>query len=179
VNTSSDQQAYALQRFSRRTAPCQGQRQGAPLDTGPVALRVQSVLLPPLSRFVVSRLQRELGANWAPYALGRLHTRHPLRHATVEHFDSDLTVLFNAVLLHWRPAFRELDGRFDRVYFEELRGFRNAVAHNDVLSTTQAFRFVDTAMRVLHAIGAENAMFLAPLWVQVVRHLGSVDPRLA
>ena len=179
MNTSYDQQLTTYQQFSRCRDSCPGHRRPARLDTRAVAAAVQAAILPPLSRFVVSRLQRELGANWAPYALGKLHTRHTLRNATVEQFSSDLALLLNAVLLHWRPAFRELDRRFDRLHFEELRAFRNAVAHNDVLSPTQAFRFVDTAMRVLHAISAENAMGLAPLWLQVVRHVGTVDPRLA
>lgn len=67
----------------------------------------------------------------------------------------DIQGWLNLMVRQW-DVFRNRLGKAERSYAEELREARNKWAHQEAFTNDEAYRVVDTATRLLEAIGATN-----------------------
>ena len=67
----------------------------------------------------------------------------------------DVAPLLKLMQYMWHDVFRHVLGRNSRAFVTELQDWRNRWAHQDQLSTEDVDRILDSAARLLVAIGAE------------------------
>lgn len=110
----------------------------------------------PLATFVRGQMQHEYGEGWTNCALGALHSATASRHFRPQDLDHDLSAILHTVSNFWQVAFRRASPRFMRTHLEEVREFRNALAHGESLTLADALRAVDTVHRLLALIGESD-----------------------
>ncbi len=66
----------------------------------------------------------------------------------------DAAALLKLMWDHWNSVFRDVLGPAERSFVGELRGHRNRWAHQEAFSGDDAYRALDTAGRLLTAVGA-------------------------
>jgi hypothetical protein len=115
-----------------------------------------SLLRAPLATFVRQQMQQEYGDGWVNCALGALHSATGSRHSRPQDLDHDLSAMLHTVINFWQMAFRRASPRFMRTHLEEVREFRNALAHGEYLTLADALRAVDTVHRLLALIGESD-----------------------
>ncbi len=81
----------------------------------------------------------------------------------------DVHALLGLVWFQWREVFRRVLGNAERAYVSELRDVRNRWAHQQVFSTNDTIRALDTAARLLRAVGAPEADRMDRLHADVQR----------
>jgi hypothetical protein len=123
-----------------------------------VVLEALDLLPGPLSRLVERRMKREYGNQWLEYALGGLQPSRGPRRAEPEDLRTDLSALLQVMSSFWHVAFQRASPRFARTYLEEIRGFRNVVAHGEAVSLPDAFRAADTVHRLLVILDDRNSL---------------------
>jgi Swt1-like HEPN len=69
----------------------------------------------------------------------------------------DLYVLLQTMELNWNSVFGRKLGRFHRSIVNELREHRNQWAYQQTINDEDAYRALDSAERLLGAIGAHEA----------------------
>lgn len=72
----------------------------------------------------------------------------------------DTTALLSVVIGEWQNVFRRNLGSTERSIVGEMREVRNRWAHQEVFSTDDTYRVFDNVHRLLHAIGAKEAVDL-------------------
>ncbi len=108
-------------------------------------------------------IQREMramhGSNWQTVAARTLQDRAVLRGANPDiaaagsiDFQSEVTLL----LSHWEDVFRFKLGNFERNLIHEMNATRNRWAHQEPFSTEDTYRALDSAQRLLAAVGAST-----------------------
>lgn len=68
----------------------------------------------------------------------------------------DVAALLKFMQYMWSEVFRHVLGRSERAFVTELQDWRNKWAHQERLSTEDTDRVLDSAARLLRAIGAES-----------------------
>ncbi len=72
----------------------------------------------------------------------------------------------------WNAVFRHRLGMAERSLVSELREYRNRWAHQDLFSDDDSYRVLDSAQRLLNAIGAkEHAMLIEERKIDVLRNI--------
>lgn len=72
----------------------------------------------------------------------------------------------------WNPVFRYKLGMAERSLVSELREYRNRWAHQDLFSDDDSYRVLDSAQRLLTAVGAmEEATLIEERKVDVLRNI--------
>ena len=92
--------------------------------------------------YIETQLDRNLGSNWQkdlPYHSNNLQ---------------DVPVLFGIFIENWRNIFRKILSDSDRAYISELKEARNKWAHSIPISSDDADRYLDTAIRFSKNINA-------------------------
>ncbi len=92
--------------------------------------------------YIETQLDRNLGSNWQkdlPYHSNNLQ---------------DVHVLFGIFIENWRNIFRKILSDSDRAYISELKEARNKWAHSRPISSDDADRYLDTAIRLSKNINA-------------------------
>src|SRR5579884_2845094 len=105
-----------------------------------------------LTPFVEREMKRVYGKDWhtqaqagLPGIARQVQGQMPLL---------DTSRLLNIVLDHWQPVFKDKLSPFERGVIHELRNARNLWAHEQPISTDDAYRALDNAGRLLQTISA-------------------------
>lgn len=104
-----------------------------------------------LAPFVARECRAQFGDNWTA-DVQRANTRGTGRPRTVN--PTDAQFLLKVMWDEWNTIFAKKLSRNDRSYVSELQSVRNSWAHNDNFSTDDALRALDTAKRLLEAVGS-------------------------
>jgi predicted AAA+ superfamily ATPase len=112
------------------------------------------LLLEGLTPFVEHRLTVTYGENWRVVAAKTLQGTKEW-HASDGHLD--VQALLILMWDGWQEAFRAVLGYAERNIVSELRTVRNKDAHQEVFSTDDAYRALDSIQRLLQAISAPQA----------------------
>jgi hypothetical protein len=113
--------------------------------------RTMTALKEGLEPFVTRELAKAYGPKWWD------HIRPTLKEAGVKLTgpkDLDVQGWMNLMANHWEHAFKALLSSQDRNYLFELRNVRNDWAHQKAFSLPDTQRSLDTALRVMEAVGA-------------------------
>ena len=81
----------------------------------------------------------------------------------------DVAALLKLMWETWNEAFRAILGPAERGFVGELRGCRNAWAHQEPFSGDDAYRALDTANRLLTAVSAPQAAAVEKLKMELLR----------
>lgn len=113
-----------------------------------------------LNRGLLPYVEREMKAvygpaKWEQQAILALGDR-PLLKAG----NWDTTALLSVVIGEWQNVFKRNLGSTERSIVGEMRDVRNKWAHQEVFSTDDTYRVFDNVHRLLHAIGAKEAVDL-------------------
>ena len=81
----------------------------------------------------------------------------------------DVAALLKLMWETWNEAFRAILGPAERGFVGELRGHRNAWAHQEPFSGDDAYRALDTANRLLTAVSAPQAAAVEKLKMELLR----------
>lgn len=98
---------------------------------------VRDGLLPYISR----ELYNKLGSGWQE----RLDPSANLK---------DVSILLGLFMEHWGAVFKQLLSQEDRAYVSELKVARNKWAHSEPITSDDADRYLDTAVRLCRSINA-------------------------
>ena len=101
------------------------------------------------NREIIGRTLEHLHKGLVPYVKRELETKR-VRAA----ISSDPTELLGLMLEHWQNVFSERLGPLERTLVFELKSFRNKWAHMDTLTWDDAERVLDSAARLLDAVGS-------------------------
>lgn len=82
---------------------------------------------------------------------------------------SDAAVLLKLMWDAWNEVFRRTLGQSERTLVSELRGVRNAWAHQEPFSTDDAYRALDSAARLLTAVSASQAEEVEKMKMELLR----------
>lgn len=113
-----------------------------------------------LNRALIPYVEREMksvygAAKWERQALLALGDR-PLLQAG----NWDTTALLSVMIGEWQNVFKRNLGSTERSIVGETREVRNRWAHQEIFSTDDTYRVFDNVHRLLHAIGAKEAVEL-------------------
>ena len=81
----------------------------------------------------------------------------------------DVAALLKLMWETWNDVFRSILGPAERGFVGELRGHRNRWAHQELFSSDDAYRALDTAGRLLAAVSAEQAADVERLKMELLR----------
>lgn len=104
--------------------------------------RAMDLLMEGLTPFVDRHMRARYGEGWRT------------THLETDHLDSQR--LLKLVWDEWREVFSSQLGFVDRSMVSELREWRNKWAHQEAFTTEDAYRALDTASRLLLAVGAPD-----------------------
>lgn len=108
-----------------------------------------------LASFLERELEAELGEDWlAEVSSGLRDYQTPERADGRLHWDTQslLLVMWN----EWNRVFRKTLGHVERSIVSELRDVRNKWAHQERMSTDDAYRALDSMYRLLSAVSAAD-----------------------
>lgn len=108
-----------------------------------------------LAPYVERELEAELGDRWLDEVTGGLRDHQiPGRDGGALRWDSQslLLVMWN----EWNRVFRKTLGHVERSIVSELREVRNSWAHQERISTDDAYRALDSVYRLLSAVSAAD-----------------------
>lgn len=87
--------------------------------------------------------------------------------------EMDAQACLNAIQRRWEQVFKARLGKSERSYVGELQDARVAWAHQKPFTNDEAYRIVDTAMRLLEAVGApEQAQIPRDIAQDLLRQIG-------
>lgn len=113
-----------------------------------------------LSPFVEREMQAAYGESWIEVARGsfREDRGQAIHRGEMIRWDSQalLTVMWD----QWNNVFRQKLGHLERSLVSELREFRNRWAHQQEFSFEDTYRLLDSAERLLAAIGAAESQMV-------------------
>jgi predicted AAA+ superfamily ATPase len=105
--------------------------------------------------FVEREMQRVYGPDWQTQAQAGLPGLPPRQGPIQGQMPvMDTSRLLNIVLDQWQPVFKDKLSPFERGLIHELRNARNLWAHEQPISTDDAYRALDNASRLLQTISA-------------------------
>ncbi len=121
------------------------QRVGAALD----------LLVTGLAPFVERELKAVLGDSWLEFAKDSLHEdQYPKKGSGVKW---DTQALLTVMWDNWNEVFKRVLGHSERSLVSELREVRNRWAHQEAFSYDDTYRALDSIVRLLQAVSAEQA----------------------
>lgn len=120
------------------------QRIGIALDT------LTSGLLP----FFERELRAAYGDNWEETARATFRGQSSI---ALQNGKWDAYAVLNVMWDQWNAVFRYRLGMAERSLVSELREYRNRWAHQDRFSDDDSYRVLDSAQRLLKAVGAADA----------------------
>ena len=118
-----------------------------------------TVLRNGLMPFVQREMQAVYGKQWADKAAQTLEQRALVRGANIgssQGGNIDFQAMVTLFLSHWDDVFRRNLGNFERNLIHEMNATRNRWAYQEVFSTDDTYRALDTAGRLLAAAGAAS-----------------------
>lgn len=116
--------------------------------------RALDLLQEGLTPFVERQFEAACGSNWRTVAASTLREAREW-HADNSHLDVQALLLL--MWDNWHNVFRQTLGHAERNLVSELRTVRNRDAHQEVFSTDDAYRALDSIVRLLAAISAPQA----------------------
>lgn len=108
-----------------------------------------------LGPFVEREMQARYGDDWASEAQQVLREDQDWRGPGLQ---LDVQGLLLLMWFRWSEVFKCTLGHAERALVSELRGVRNRDAHQEVFSTDDAYRALDSVQRLLAAISAPQAV---------------------
>ena len=121
-----------------------------------------------LGPFVVREIHRASGSN----ALHRSELdrfRSDPMYSNKPIVDWDVAGLLALMWDTWNQVFRNVLGPAERGYVGELRGLRNKWAHQEVFSSDDAYRALDSSQRLLTSISAPQAGEVEKMKMELLR----------
>lgn len=115
-----------------------------------------------LAPFVAREMHAVYGPRWQDEA------RSVLQQASADSLD-DVHALLALLWFRWGEVFRRVLGNAERAYVSELREVRNQWAHQRPFSTNDTIRYLDTAARLLAAVGVPEAEAVDRMRVELQR----------
>jgi predicted AAA+ superfamily ATPase len=103
---------------------------------------------------VEQQLEAVYGDNWRSNAAATLREAKEW-HAGNGHLDTQALLLL--MWFTWNDVFRQVLGHAERNLVSELRTVRNRDAHQEIFSTDDAYRALDSIQRLLQAVSAPQA----------------------
>ncbi len=83
--------------------------------------------------------------------------------------EQDVAGLLKLIWDNWQLVFRNILGNAERSLVSELRGWRNKWAHQESISSDDAYRALDSASRLLAAVSAPQSEELDKLKMELLR----------
>lgn len=111
-----------------------------------------------LTVYVQQEMEQALGKNWRDQALNTLGRHSEWRRQRPDEIHWDAQALLVLMWDNWRDVFDGKLGRSARTWVSELREVRNQWAHQEPFSNEDAYRALDTMLRLLQAIQAPQAV---------------------
>src|SRR5437588_856521 len=109
------------------------------------------LLMEGLAPFVERQFEAVYGDNWRATAAATLREAKEW-HAGDGHLD--VQALLILMWDQWYNVFRQVLGHAERSLVSELRTVRNRDAHQEIFSTDDAYRALDSIQRLLQAVSA-------------------------
>jgi predicted AAA+ superfamily ATPase len=81
----------------------------------------------------------------------------------------DSASLLSVMWTQWNEVFRNILGQAERTLVSELRDFRNKWAHQNLFSSDDAYRALDSAGRLLSAVSAPQAAEIEKIKMELLR----------
>ena len=81
----------------------------------------------------------------------------------------DVAALLNLMWESWNDVFRRSLAPSERTLVSELRGFRNKWAHQEAFTTDDAYRALDSASRLLAAVGGSGTGDIEKMKLELMR----------
>lgn len=135
------------------------QRIGIALET------LTSGLLP----FFERELREVYGENWQESARASFRGQSSI---ALQNGKWDAYAVLSVMWDQWNAVFRYKLGMAERSLVSELREYRNRWAHQDRFSDDDSYRVLDSAQRLLHAVGArEQAALIEDCKIEVLRNI--------
>src|SRR5712691_8101422 len=110
-----------------------------------------------LRSFIERALQAVHGAGWQDAVQAGLHDSRASARGKGNAAHWDMQTLLGVMWEQWNLVFRTTLGAAERSLVSELREARNKWAHQEVFSTDDAYRALDSMQRLLTAIAALEA----------------------
>lgn len=108
-----------------------------------------------LRPFVEREMRAVLADRWTDAARQSFgQGRAPAKGASL---NWDTQALLTVMWDQWEPVFKKILGRAERTLISELREVRNRWAHQEAFSTDDAYRALDSTVRLLQAVSAPEA----------------------
>lgn len=104
-----------------------------------------------LKPFVTSRLESSFSTQW------ETKVRKRVPNVRRGELSWDISLLLRSITTFWEDVFKEVFGRVERSYVEEIRDIRNRLAHDKPFSTDDTDRALGTIKRLLESISAGEA----------------------
>ena len=101
-----------------------------------------------LKPFVISRLENSFSTNW------ETKLRKRVSNIRGGKLSWDISLLLRSITTFWDDVFKEVFGRAEKMYVDEIREIRNRLAHDEPFSTDDTDRALGTIKRFLESISA-------------------------
>jgi predicted AAA+ superfamily ATPase len=113
------------------------------------------LLMEGLKPFVERQLEAQYGENWRAEAADALRQTREWQPGD-GHMDAQALLLL--MWFRWNETFGQVLGHAERSLVSELRTVRNKDAHQEIFSTDDAYRALDSIQRLLAAVSAPQAV---------------------
>ena len=119
--------------------------------------------------FFESSLQEIYGSNWEEVARASFRGQSSI---ALQNGKWDAYAVLSVMWDQWNAVFRHRLGIAERSLVGELREYRNRWAHQDVFGYDDSYRVLDSAQRLLKAVGAhEKAAVIEERKIDVLRNI--------
>lgn len=105
--------------------------------------------------FVERKMQVTYGARWKEEVAANLHD-HQMAALNRKEAQLDTQILLIIVWDYWNAVFKSVLGYAERTLISELRETRNKWAHQELFSTDDTYRALDSIYRLLNAVSASQ-----------------------
>lgn len=119
--------------------------------------RALDILREGLHPFVEREMRSAYNEHWENHALSHLYEDRTLKRTTAERLQQDVADLINVIFGEWHNVFKKTLGNAERNLIGELKIIRNDWAHGNNFSSDDAYRALDSTVRLLSAISAPQA----------------------
>ncbi len=119
--------------------------------------------------FVEREMKNEYGDGWFDQARTAVSEAQERQFGTEKKPRWDVAATLSVMWNQWNAVFRQVLGQTERTLVSELRDARNRWAHQELFSTDDAYRTLDSAGRLLTAVSAPEAANLEKLKMELLR----------
>lgn len=119
--------------------------------------RALNLLCEGLYPYIEREMKAEYGDRWIEIAAATIPASYLHNRTTEQALRTDVSALLILIWEKWNDVFKRTLGQSERTLVSELRTTRNQWAHTTTFSTDDAYRALDSVVRLLNAISAPQA----------------------